>query len=111
MLGSVGDDDGDVNENGKKGPRYVHHACLHISLPSLHDYDVEMSNFMFCKGRENKRTTTLFPLNFDSLLELNSRKNFPQKGFERDGISVIKFEAARNHFLGDVFVFLAVVVA
>ena len=67
MLGSLGDDDGDVNENGKKGPRYVHHACLHISLPSLHDYDVEMSNFMFCKGRENKRTTTLFPLNFDTV--------------------------------------------
>ena len=57
----------DVNVNlnlsiGKQQcPRYVHHACFHISLPSLHDYDVKMSNFTFCKGRENKRTTTFFP--------------------------------------------------
>ena len=39
------------------------------------------------------------------VLELNSTRN------ERDGISAIKFEAARLHFLSDVFVAVAVVVA
>ena len=56
-----------LNLSKQQCPRYVHHACLHISLPSMYDYDVKMSNFTFCKGRENKRTTTLFPLNFDTV--------------------------------------------
>ena len=37
------------------------------------------------------------------VLELNSTRN------ERDGISAIKFEAARLHFLSDLFVAVAVV--
>ena len=36
---------------------HVRHAFLNISLPSLHDYDVKMSNFTFCGGREHKATT------------------------------------------------------
>ena len=36
---------------------HVRHAFLNISLPSLHDYDVKMSNFTFCGGREPKATT------------------------------------------------------
>ena len=49
-LGSLSNDDGDGNENGKKAigliskttTLHVHHAFLYISLPSLHDYDVKM---------------------------------------------------------------------
>ena len=37
----------------------VHHAFLYISLSSLHDYDVKVPNFTFCRGRE-RRTTTFF---------------------------------------------------
>ena len=40
--GTLSNDDGDINENGKKA-MHVHHAFLYISLPSLHDYDVKLS--------------------------------------------------------------------
>ena len=33
---------------------------LHISLPSLQDYNVKVPNFTFCRGRENKTTTCFF---------------------------------------------------
>ena len=29
---------------------HVHHASWYISLPSLHDYDVKMPNFLFYRG-------------------------------------------------------------
>ena len=47
-LRSISNDDGDVNENGKKSNRFrlhVHHAFLYISLPSLHDYNVKIPYF------------------------------------------------------------------
>ena len=67
ILGSLSNDDGDVNENGKKAivldcgqnnnfaraPRFF----LYISLPSLHDSEVKMPNFTFCGEREHKATT------------------------------------------------------
>ena len=34
---------------------HVHHA-----FPSLHDYDVKMPNFTFCRGSEHKTTTFFF---------------------------------------------------
>ena len=44
-----------------------------------------------------------------SLLEFISRKKMPTIWrIERDGVSAIKFEAARLHFLNDVFVAAAV---
>ena len=47
-----------------------------------------------------------------SLLEFISRKKKPNIWqIERDGISAIKFETARLHFLSDVFVAVAVFVA
>ena len=55
-----------------------------------------MPEFTFCRGREHK-TTTFF--SFPELLCI-----------KRDGISAIKFEAARIHFLSDVFVAVAVAV-
>ena len=38
----------------------MYHAFLYNSLPSLHDYDVKMSKFTFCRGRERKTTTFFF---------------------------------------------------
>ena len=61
-LRSLSNDDGDVNENGKKtiGFRigkttalHVHHAFLYISLQSLHDHNVKMPNFTFYGVCEN----------------------------------------------------------
>ena len=67
-LGSLSNDDGDVNENGKnaigstskKKTFHVHHAFLYISLPLLLDYDVKMPIFMFSGKREHKTTTFFF---------------------------------------------------
>ena len=72
-LGSLSNDDGDVNENGKKAidldwqttTLHVHHAFLYFSLSSLHDYDVKIPNFTFFSFSELRY----------SLLEFNSRKN------------------------------------
>ena len=67
LLGSLRSDDADVNESGKKAidldlskttTLHVHHAFLYISLPSLHDFNVKVPNFWFCRGREQK--TTIF---------------------------------------------------
>ena len=68
LLGSLRNDDGDGNENGKKEigllrkttTLHVHHAFWYISLPSFHDYNVKTPNFPFCRGREQKTTTFFF---------------------------------------------------
>ena len=39
---------------------HVHHAFLYISLPSLHDYNIKVPYFTFCRGREHKTTTFFF---------------------------------------------------
>ena len=77
LIRSLSNDDSDADENGKTAiglDWHVHHVFLYISLPSLHYYNVKMSIFTFCRGRERK-TTFLF-LSLDSLLEFNSRKNY-----------------------------------
>ena len=53
LRGSLSNDDGDVNKNGKKAIGRRH-------LPSLYDYDVKMPNFTFCRGHEHKTTTFFF---------------------------------------------------
>ena len=68
ILGSLSNDDGDVNKNSKKAigldwqttTLHVYHAFLYIYLPSLHYYDVKMPIFTFCEGRERKTTTFSF---------------------------------------------------
>ena len=68
LKGSLGNDDGDGNENGKKAigldkqNNNFSHASrfLYISLPSLHDYNVELPNFTFRRGRKQKTTTFFF---------------------------------------------------
>ena len=34
---------------------HVHHACLYISQPLLHDYDVKVPNLTFCRVHGNTR--------------------------------------------------------
>ena len=48
---------------------HVHHAFLHISLPSLHDYDVKMPNFTLYRGstQSDNEISSLF-LNLDMVL-------------------------------------------
>ena len=53
----------------------MHHAFLYISLPWLHDYNVKVPNFTFCRGRERgQRLYFSLPELWNSLLEFNSRK-------------------------------------
>ena len=74
MIGTLRSDDGDGQGNPTKAIGliskttilHVHHASLYISLPSLHDYDVKMPNFMMYRGsyRGSTQATTKFPLSF-----------------------------------------------
>ena len=69
-LGSFSNHDGDGNEDVKKAigllrkttTLHVHHAFLYISLPSLHDYDVKMTNCKFYGGRKQATTNPFFSL-------------------------------------------------
>ena len=66
-----------------------------IFLPSLHDYDMKVA---YCGGRKANAATFFFFLNFDRVFRQT----------ERDGISAIKFEAARTEtLLRDDFVAVA----
>ena len=87
---------------------------------------------LFCTFRSRRCTTTTWKCLISRFVEdLNTRRQLafffswtliqsfriqpPQTfanicGIKRDGISAIKFEAARIHFLSDVFVVVAVVV-
>ena len=67
-VGSLSNDDVNGNENSKnaligldwsKKFLRAHHAFLCISLPSLHDYDVEVPSFTFFEGRGHKSTTVV----------------------------------------------------
>ena len=68
LVESLSNDDGDVNENGKKAKSldwqtttlHVHHAFLYISLLSLQVHDVTMPNFTFCGEYEHKTTALVF---------------------------------------------------
>ena len=70
---------------------------LYISLPSLHDYNVKLPNFTFCRGREQK-TTTFFFFSWTLMqsFRIQLQKNLPTFAgqIKGDGTSAIKFEAA-----------------
>ena len=85
-LRSLSNDDGDVNENGKKAiglDWQNNNICtcitlfLCISFLLLHDHNVKMPNFTFWRGRENtrQRLSYSFLELRCSLLEFKSRKN------------------------------------
>ena len=68
-IGTLRSDDGDGNGNATKAIGliskttilHVHHAFLYISLLSLHDYDVKMSNFTSYRGSTQATTKFLSP--------------------------------------------------
>ena len=61
---------------GKTTTLHVHRAFLHISLPPLHDYNVKVPNFTFCRGRERRQQLSFsFPWLWHSPLEFHSKKN------------------------------------
>ena len=73
---------------------------LYISLPWLHDYNVNVPIFTFCREREHK-TTTFFFFSWTfilSLLEFNYKKFANIWRIKRDGVSAIKFETTRIQF-------------
>ena len=67
-IGSLSNYDGDVNEDGKKAigldrqnnNLQVHDSFWYFCFPSLHDNNVRVPNFTFCRGREHKTTTFVF---------------------------------------------------
>ena len=81
-------------------------AFLHISLPSLHDYNVKLLNFTFFGGRKQKTTTFFFSsCTWIKSFRIQLQKNFANiSRIERDRIRAIKFKAARIQFSSDVFV-------
>ena len=87
------------NNNSARASRF-----FVISSPSLHDYNVKMPIFTFCRWREHKKTMFLF---FTWTL-IQSFRIANIWRIKQDGISAIKSEAARIHFLSDVFVTVAV---
>ena len=68
-----------------------------MSLPSMDDYNYDFFYFLF--------------LLMQSLRIQLQKKIADIWRIKRDGISLIKFEAEQIHFLSDVFVSIAVVVA
>ena len=92
-MGSLSNDDGVVNENGKKAisldwqtrALHVHHAVLYISLPSPQEYDVKMPN---SRGREHETQLSFsFRELWYSRLEFKSKKIANIWRIIRDGIS------------------------
>ena len=78
----------------------VHHAFLHICLPSLLDYDVKLPNFAFYGGPKHKRTIFFFfcELRY-SALEFNSWKIAKICQIKGVGIRAMKYETVQIHFL------------
>ena len=79
------------------------YAFLYISLPSLYDHNVKVPNSTFSGGREHRqRISFAFCELWYSLLGFNSRKICQHlTNWKRCGISAIKFETVRIHFLSD----------
>ena len=78
-------DDGDGNNNvvkaigliSKTTTLHMHHTFVYISLPSLHDHDVKMLNFMFYRGRKQAATKLSFLfLNLDEVLRNSTPGEF-----------------------------------
>ena len=89
------------------------HPFFYISWPLLHNYDMNLPNFTFCWGRERQHNNVPFLLlNFHTVLYNSTLEKYANIWrIVQDGISAKKFEAARIHFLNDVFVAVADVVA
>ena len=67
-LSLLSNDDGHGNEKGKKSNRF--RLAKQQLCTLLHDHNVKVPNFTFCRGRGHKTTTLFFFLflNFDTVL-------------------------------------------
>ena len=92
IIGSFSKDDSDGNRNGKKAIKqqlcsYMTFLCLFFFffffLPSLHDYDMKMPNFTFCRGRELKRTTFFLFSGSWTSIQIQIQKNLRNKVWSR----------------------------
>ena len=114
LIGSLSNNDGDGNEDGtgrEKSNRFRWAkwrlcTCITIFCTFLCRRCTTTTwkrlNSRFVEDAEHKKTTFFFfSKNFDTVFWR----------IKRDGISAMKFEATRIHFLSDVFVAVAVVVA
>ena len=120
IVGRLSNYDGYNNENGKKavGLDWQNNNFARASHLFVHFFAFtprlqrKMPNFTFFAGREHK-TTTYFFFSWTSIALQNSTPETIANiwRIERDGINAIEFEAARIHFLRDVFAAVAVVVA
>ena len=118
LIGSLSNDDG--NENGKKAivldwsnstlciMLFLYISCRRCTTTT---WKCQISCFVE-DGKKRQQPSFSFP----ELWYIQSSRIQLKKGFakiwrsKRDEISAIKFEAARIHFLSDVFVAVAVVV-
>ena len=82
-IGSLSNDDRDVNENSMKATGLYWQnnnsarASRFFSLPSMHDYDVKMPNFTFCGGHEQKTTFFFVSYNLTQSFRIQLQKNLP----------------------------------
>ena len=84
---------------------------MYISLPSAHDSDVKVPIFTFCGGREKRLSFFFLELRYSqSRIVLHKNLLTFDELYQGGKISAIRFESARNHFLRDVFVAVAVAV-
>ena len=85
-----------------------HAFLLHISLPSLYDYDLKLPDYTCYGGRKCKTTIFLFLfLILDKVIQDYLQKNRPQ--IEQGRIVAMKFETARIQVPSDVFAAVFVV--
>ena len=57
---------------------HVHHAFLYISLPPVHDYEVNCQIFTFHRHREHTTTNFSFsPQTWDSFLRIQLQESLP----------------------------------
>ena len=122
-IGSSSNDDDDGTRTAKKknNKRFrlaKQQPCTSItlyahSLPSLRDYDVNLPHLtFFWRTSTQDNDPLLLLLNFDTIVYNPTPDKFANIWrIERDGINAMKFEPARTHFLTDVFVAVAVIVA
>ena len=124
IIGSLSNDDSDVNENGKKIKAMAldwqnnnfaseSHFFVHFFavIAWLRHENVKFHVFSRMTWTKGNSFFFLFLNFYSSLWEFNSRKNANIWRIERSGISAINFEAGRHYFLSNAFVAVPVVVA
>ena len=61
---------------GKTTTLHVHHAFMHISLPSSVRLLVKMPNFTFCEGRKQAMTKFILFMNLDMVYRNSAPEEF-----------------------------------